>query len=273
MTATPHSSVDQVFDVLEVLSASADPTGVAQLARALNVPTSTAHRVLATIETAGYATRDTTGTRYQLGLGAQELTHALLRRFPLQAVCQPSLRGLAVATGETTVLTCRIGWYGLRVASVEGWREIHAAPRLAETSRLDATAGGRALLGFVDDQELSRFLKWSAASRRQATAIRAEVASIRERGYVLDEATHGRSDLALPVRAGDMRVVAAVTVEASAPGGGARAERQRYSQAAAVVKEIEDALLDPALSIDPFGHLDPDDLDPGSSVTARTDYR
>jgi IclR family transcriptional regulator, acetate operon repressor len=270
VSTAANSSVDQVFDVLAVLSASQEPIGVAQLARTLNVPTSTAHRVLATLQEAGYVARDTTGTKYQLGLGAQELTHALLRRFPLQTASQPFLRRLAAATGDTVVLTCRVGWYGVRMAGTEGWREIHSAPRLGQTTPLHGTPGGRAILAFLDEATREGYLRWRAGGKRATAAvraIRADVEVIREHGHVLDHGAEGRSDIALPLLDGAGEVAASIAIEAAEPDGGARAERTRISRARAVAAELE-ALLNerPELAIDPFEHLPSQELDPGFEI-------
>jgi DNA-binding IclR family transcriptional regulator len=271
-TAT-NSSVDQVFDVLAVLSDSTEPVGVAQLARTLDVPTSTAHRVLATLQEAGYVTRDTTGAKYQLGLGAQELTHALLRRFPIQGASQPFLRRLAAATGDTVVLTCRIGWYAVRAAGTEGWREIHFALRLGHTTFLDGAPGGRAILAFLDEEMRKRFERRRFGTSRMTTAVRAfraDVEAIRERGYVQDRHADGRSEIALAVRDVGGSVVASIAIEAAEPDGGARADRARVSQARAVTAELEALLREgPQLALDPFGHLDPDELEPRFDVVAR----
>jgi len=262
MTAT-NSSVGQVFDVLGLLSGGG-ATGIGELARRLAVPLSTAHRVLATLEQAGYAARDTAGKRYQLGLGAQELTHALLRRFPLQAASQPVLRRLSGATGETIVLTCRIGWYGVRTASAEGWHEIHAAPRLGQTSPLASTAGGRAILAFHDEAQLAQYLRRHGGGARRTAALRAGVAAIREQGYVLDRDDDGRSDIALPLRDEAGGVAASLAIEAAAPEGGARGERQRIARVRSAAQEIERLMrARPELACDPFGHLPPDALTPG----------
>jgi DNA-binding IclR family transcriptional regulator len=267
MSAATNSSVDQVFDVLALLSASDGPIGVAQLARTLDVPTSTAHRVLITLQEAGYVARDTTGTKYQLGLGAQELTHALLRRFPLQTASQPYLRKLAAATGDTVVLTGRIGWYGVRMASTEGWREIHAAPRLGQTSLLEETPGGRAILAFLDAPARDRYLRWRAGGSRLSAALRTvreEADANRARGHVQEAHPDGRCDIAFPLRDGGGRVIASIAIEAAEPDGGARGDRRRIARAEALAGEVETLLrARPELAADPFAHLSPDELDPG----------
>jgi IclR family transcriptional regulator, KDG regulon repressor len=267
MTTDTNTSVHQVFDVLDVLSSIDAPVGVSQLARRLGVPTSTAHRVLATLNEAGYAARDTTGTEYQLGLGAQELTHALIRRFPIQLASQPLLRPLASDTGDTVVLTCRVGWYGVRMAAIEGWREIHTAPRLGQATLLERTAGGRSILAFLDDAMRSDYVRWRAGGKRPNAAlraVRADLAAVAREGKVLDRQDDGRTDIALPVRDPGGRIIASIAVESAEPDTGARAERSRVARVQAVVGELETLVRrEPNLAADPFAHLAPADLDPG----------
>lgn len=265
MSATANSSVDQVFDVLALISASQEPIGVAQLARTLEVPTSTAHRVLATLEEAGYVTRDTTGTKYQLGLGAQELAHALLRRFPLQATSQPYLHRLAAATGETTVLCGRVGFYRVRLASAEGTSDVHAAPRLGQTARLGDTPGGRAILAF-DDELRDAYLRWLGGGRASAAAraLARDLDRIRKAGCVTDAYADGRANLAMPLCGPDGRAFASIAVEAAESAGGERAQRGRLARLRATVEELQELVRErPELASDPFAHIPPDELSPG----------
>lgn len=266
MSATASSSVDQVFDVLALISGGDEPIGVAQLARTLDVPTSTAHRVLATVEEAGYVTRDTTGTKYRLGLAAQELAHALLRRFPLQAASQPFLNRLAAATGETVVLCGRVGFYRVRMASAAGASDVHAAPRLGQTARLQDAPGGRAILAFLDAELRARYLRWSGRGRASAAtrALSADLDAIRAQGHVLEAHDDGRANLALPLRDADGRTIASIAVEAAESSGGARTQRARLSRLRAIVGELEQLLRErPQLALDPFAHIPPEDLSPG----------
>jgi DNA-binding IclR family transcriptional regulator len=270
LSAETNSSIDQVFDVLEVLGRSDEPVGVAQLARTLAVPTSTAHRVLLTLYQADYATRDTTGS-YQLGVAAQELVHAFLRRFPIQAPSQPFLRRLAAETGDTVVLTSRVGWYSVRVAGFEGWGEIHAAPRLGHSAVLELTPGGLGILAFLDKGLSERYLRWRSGELGRAAIrqLRATLESARERGYVLQTHSDGRSDIAMPVRSTNGAVVTSIVIEATDPGGGGRAERRRIARLRATVTELEGLLRRRGeLATDPFAHVDPQELAVGPEPAA-----
>ena len=269
MSATANSSVDQVFDVLTLISASPEPIGVAQLARTLVVPTSTAHRVLATLEEAGYVTRDTTGTKYQLGLGAQEIAHALLRRFPLQAVAQPYLLRLAAATGETVVL-CGVGFYRVRLASAEGTSDVHAAPRLGQNGRLGDTPGGRAIVAF-DDELRAAYLRWVGGGRATAAtrALGRALDGIRKAGCVIETYDDGRANFAVPLRDADGRAIASLAVEAAESNGGARAQRARLARLRETARELETLVRErPELAADPFAHIPPQDLSPGFEPAA-----
>jgi DNA-binding IclR family transcriptional regulator len=263
LSAETNSSVDQVFDVLEVLGRSDEPVGVAELARTLSVPTSTAHRVLLTLHQADYAARDTTGTKYQLGVAAQELVHAFLRRLPIQAPSQPFLRRLAAETGDTVLLTSRVGWYSVRIAGIEGWGEIHAAPRLGQSALLELTPGGLGILAFLEADLPDRYLRWRSGELGRAgiRQLRATLELSRERGYLLQTHGDGRADIAMPVRSTNGAVVASIVIEATDPEGRARAERRRIARIRATVTELE-ALVRRrgALATDPFAHVEPEEL-------------
>jgi DNA-binding IclR family transcriptional regulator len=221
--------------------------------------------VLATLEEAGYVTRDTTGTKYQLGLGAQELAHALLRRFPLQAVSQPSLHRLAAATGETVVLCGRVGFYRVRLASAEGTSDVHAAPRLGQTARLGDTSGGRAILAFDDELRVA-YLRWLGGGRANAAtrALARALDAIRKAGCVVETYEDGRANFAVPLCGPDGRAFASIAVEAAESSGGERVQRARLARLRETVEELQALVREqPELATDPFAHIPPEELSPG----------
>lgn len=260
--SSPGSSIDQVFDVLNLLSARSEPTGVAEIARGLEIPNSTAHRVIITLVEAGYASRDTSGAKYQLGPAAQEMAHALLGRFPVGVAGQASLSELAMDTGATAILVVRVGWYAVRIAGAEGWREIHAAPRLGQTSLLEHSLGGLAILSLLDPEMRRRYMAWRP--RKGAKQLRDRLEVRDEAGFSVERHDDGRYDLAIATSAPSGGVDAAVAVEGAGPEGGVRAERSLGSRVRAAAREIEALMAEqPEAARDPFGYLSPEDLDPG----------
>jgi DNA-binding IclR family transcriptional regulator len=259
MPPQTNTSVDQIFDALNVLGATPDPVGVAELARTLGLPTSTAHRLLVTLQDAGFAERDTTGSKYELGVRAHQLVHGLFRQYGLASVGEPFIRRLVAATGETVTLDVRVGWYAVRMAGLEGSREIHAAPRIGRTERLGDSVAGRAILATLDDADVARYHRWSGASLADLAEV---VRAVREAGHA-HEALAGMesAELALPVRR-DGRAVAALSIEGTGPAVAPEPRASDLKRIRRVVADLETLVArEPELARDPFAHVDPDELE------------
>jgi len=261
MALQPNTSVDQIFDALRVIGGAGEPVRVADLARALDLPTSTAHRLLATLQDAGFAARDSTGVRYELGIRAFELVHRLFGQYGLPRASELFIRRLVAVTGETAALDVRVGWYAVRMAGLEGTREIHVAPRIGQTVRLGDSAGGRAILATVPEA-IGRYARWAALNRPARRRLDNAVGVIAEHGFAHVPAAGGcAAELAFPIGLGG-GVAAAISIEGTCPAIAATPRTGELKRCRTIVAELESMVAsDPMLAHDPFAHLDPDGLE------------
>ena len=93
------TSVDKALSVCETLSAQPDGMSVTQLARALDLPVATVHRLLARLRTRGYVRQDDGTSLYRLTLKVLDLGFRLLGRSELKLHAYPVLREYALRTG------------------------------------------------------------------------------------------------------------------------------------------------------------------------------
>jgi IclR family acetate operon transcriptional repressor len=102
------TSLDKAIDVLEHLHDAGVPRGVTEIANALGVPKSSAHRLLKTLVRRGFAEQETAG-RYRVGPALIALGIGSLDREPLAALARPVLECEAAAIGETVFLVAPRG--------------------------------------------------------------------------------------------------------------------------------------------------------------------
>jgi DNA-binding IclR family transcriptional regulator len=262
MSAQPNSSVDQIFDALGVMARSGRAIGVVELARDLDLPTSTAHRLLVTLQDAGLAERDSTGAKYELGFGANSLVHALFQQYPLARAALDHLYRLAEQLGETTAIDVRVGWLSVRMAGAEGWREIHAGTRLGDTRPLADSASGLAVLAFLSDESVEGYIDWESGGKRAAArtrGLRRALEEIRQSGYAHHLGSNGGgAQLGYPVRANG-QAVAAISIHGNGPAASPSASDLKRVRT--IADDLERLLeRDPSQARDPFAHLDPDEL-------------
>ena len=102
--AAPVKSALRTLQILEALSGSASRKSVATLSRDLQIPKSSLHGILRTMEAHGWLETDTTGTLYRLGLRALLTGTAYVESDDIVTLTQMALDSLSDRFGETVHL-------------------------------------------------------------------------------------------------------------------------------------------------------------------------
>jgi IclR family transcriptional regulator, acetate operon repressor len=182
--------------LLVALGDHPEGAGVSQLARDVEVPVSTAHRLLAGMVPLGFVSFDRERRRYSLGLRAFELGQRVASARRLSDIALPAMRGVTQATGETTLLAVLSGDDVLYVELTEGKHlaQIWGAPGVRGSPHY--TALGKCLVAFLPEEEreemLSR-LRLEMLTPRTITdteELREELLLTRERGYATNDEEH-----------------------------------------------------------------------------------
>jgi len=195
------NSIDKAVDVLFHLSGQAAPVGVTEVGRALGLPKSSAHRVLAALARRGLVTRDGRG-RYAPGLGLVALGLGALDREPLVAAAREVLAAEAAAVGETVFLVACRGGRLVVLDKAEGTGFLRAAPRVGQAVPVHATAVGKLFCAFdaaaPEPGALERFTPQTPVTHR---AFARAVARARREGFARsrEEWIPGLSVLAAPI--------------------------------------------------------------------------
>ncbi len=245
-TANAGTSIEKALDVLFLLHSEGVPCGVSQVGRALGLPKSSVHRLLAALSSRGLVERDERG-RYRTGIALVALARGALERDPVVAASRPILAAEALSLGETVFLVAARAGGLLVLDKAEGTGFLRAAPEVGSSVPLHATAAGKLYLAFGAGEipwpvgPLERFTAQTATGRE---ALEREVARARSQGFAenREEWIPGLAVLAAPVLAGGRLCgalcVAAPAVRLEALGRDALASRLRAA-AARVVDRME----------------------------------
>jgi DNA-binding IclR family transcriptional regulator len=257
-----NSSSHHIFEILRLVAAADEPLGVTDIGRRLALPTTTAHRGLATLEETGYVARWQSSSRYVLGDMAARLSQAFFARFRVRELATPFLRQFAIATGETASLSVPVGWYAVRIASVEGLNEvIHTAP-LGEIRSLGDGIGARAILAFLPEGEIERYLR-RPETERHRDELPGALAEIRRRGFAAaaTELKPGSAMIALPIRGPGDEAVASITLEGPVVETARLDDDPRLRAWTEIAGQLEAALrAHPEGFANPYAHLDRDGI-------------
>lgn len=210
----PITSADNVLRILSMLRES-DTLRVTDVAEAIGVANSTAHRLLATLVHRRLMHHDVTRRTYHSGIELVTLAHAVLRHNSLPEVAQPFLDELAAEVDETVHLTVLHGSEVMFVAVAQGTHAVRAADRTGTTLPSHLSAAGRALLAGLNPAELDSVAK-TIASRGvdiDIDELRQHLADVEQRGYAVNRGETERDlwAVAAPVRSAKS-IVASITV-------------------------------------------------------------
>lgn len=174
-----------------------------EIAREASLPLSTVYRYLRTLREMDLVEeRDGSyvpGWRL-LELSGQHLTHT-----QLVELGHTFLRDLSEATGETAVLTVRVGTQAMCLRQVESHHAIRMAFKISQLLPLYAGAGQRMLLAHAPMTVVERVLEQPLRHITSATLDRAhvlqEIEQIRRNGFVIShgELSDGAVAVAVPV--------------------------------------------------------------------------
>lgn len=253
----------QTLEVLYELSGSDEPVGAAEIARRLNIGSSAAHRSLVTLKAAGLASRKEYSAKFTVGHMVHQLVMALLRRYPIRTEALPVLRKIVIELGEPLALYLRLGWYCIRVLSIESPRQDRPHQTLAEALPLHEISAGQVILASMRNQDIedySQFREQRDDSGRPCPAsMKDRLASIAEKGFAVSDS---RSDshivrLSVPLESPEGIVFGAIEVACPKDAD----FEEKAFELRSMLAEFEDLVRQrPDLLDVPFSFLKPYDI-------------
>jgi IclR family KDG regulon transcriptional repressor len=189
------NTVSRAVLILEYL-ADHDDQGVSDIARILEMPKSSTHSILSTLEHHSLVEKDERSGRYHLGLKLVELGYRAQGELGLVRVGRPFIQGLNRDTDETVHLTVLDHREVLYVDCVESRLRLRTYSVIGVRAPLYCTSVGKALLAWQDDAYITAYLAetdFKPETSRTITdtaALRIEIEKIRSQGYAIDDREH-----------------------------------------------------------------------------------
>jgi IclR family transcriptional regulator, acetate operon repressor len=239
-------SLTRALSVLEALARSHDGLTLTELAQTVGLPTSTAHRLLTTLQQARFARFDPLGGVWQVGVQAFIVGSAFARVRDVTMMARPYLRRLMEETGETANLYVAEEGEAICMAQVESRQLMRAIARPGGRVTMHCSAAGKAILAWLPEREVGKVLERHGLPRftdRTLTTprgLKAALDETRARGYAADDEEHavGLRCVAAPVLDEHGAPLAGMSVS----GPTARIPDHRFALLGALVAETAKAV-------------------------------
>ena len=217
--SSPTKSADRALDVLEYVAHAPTPPTLPEMSQRLNIPRSSLSLLLGTLVRRGYLEHIDQRGGYRLGLASERLAVQVTRSRGASERVVAILREISLRLNETS------GYYERRDDFIECLETEPCRQALAftmhqgERVRLYANSCGKAVLAYMDPQELKEYLDrtelrpYTESTMRRSRELTSQLSEIRKTGISrsFGEYISGIVAIAVPLFT-DGRVISAINV-------------------------------------------------------------
>lgn len=201
-------SLEKSLDVLDLFVEYNTGMTLKEIAGMTKLNTSTAFRIVNTLERRQYLTRNEDSKQYRLGPKALALGYSSHWTENIVTLAKPYLRRLQQEFNETASIYVAEGDSRICLDHVESTHSLRRVIPLGESLPVYKGAAGKVLVAWANKDEQKRI------SEKHGGLSESELSMIRHNGYAVtqDESEHGLFALAVPVFNFEEQVVASLTV-------------------------------------------------------------
>jgi DNA-binding IclR family transcriptional regulator len=234
-------ALERALSLFELLAEARRGLSLSEISRRLDIPKSSAHLIVTTLERRGYLQRHAQTGHFCFGLKLVSLTRTALASLDLRETARPFLLSLTRQTGLTAHLAVLEESEAVIIDKIEAPGLLKVATWVGRRMDVNCTGVGKALIAYASDEELASLLGGRALPRhnhRTVTSLmklKQELRLVRRRGYSFDneEDEVGLRCLGAPILSAGGRAVAALSLA----GTTAQIPLHRVSALAEAVKE------------------------------------
>lgn len=222
---SPHAipgtrAVERVLSLLRAFPENRPKRSLTELAAEAGLNKSTAHRMLSVLEREGFVYRSPESGSYQLGPEMIVLGSRALRAVDIRDAARPELEALAETTGEHATLESLVGGEVLILDEARGRGLLAPGSSIGTRWPAHATATGKVLIAYAEETMPEPSLGLPTITDHTIVSwdqwLRA-LSEVREKGYAtnVEELEYGYASVAAPVRDGEGRTAASLSVGGS----------------------------------------------------------
>jgi DNA-binding IclR family transcriptional regulator len=249
METSTHTSqtLDRGLQVMETLAATSHDMTIAEIATAIDVHRTIAHRLVATLHQRQFVSRTSLG-RYRLGTRVVCLAASLGGE--LRAIARPPLTALSAEIDETVHLVVLSEANVLFIDAYESSKTLRVASRMGRLLPAHATSVGKVLLSALSDLELRNLYPSAKLDKTAPNTITSRAKlfkllnTVRLTGYATstEESEEGVGSVGVPIVDRNGAVRAALSIAAPISRLTARTLPRMIDAARKTAKKISDQL-------------------------------
>lgn len=249
--STSVKTVDRLVRIIDSFSSSQPSWTLTELSEHLDLPKSTLHRFLRSLQAHGILQQDEASKQWRLGYRLFVWGSLAERSTALLDIARPVMRDLSAETGETALLTVYHAEEVFCVEKVESSYSVRLALDVGTRHPPHAGASSKILMAYLPEEEIEAIIgdqglgKVCANTITDGDELRRELRKIREQGYAqsVEETDPGAWGVATPIRDWDGQVVAAIGIAGPTSRHGEELAQQYVAHCEEAAKRVSSALF------------------------------
>jgi DNA-binding IclR family transcriptional regulator len=218
MENTAVKTIDRLVEILDYFTREQRALSLAELTTYLNLPKSTLHRFLISLESHGVLRREKNDKKWRLGYHLIVWGSVTEESTTLRDIAKPIIRDLVAASGETAILSI---YHNHEITIIDMYETGHSVRLKVEIGMRRAPHAGassKVLLAYLPEEEVMAIVKEKGLPKLCTNTItdiyklKDELKRIRLRGYAdsLEETDPGAWGVAVPIYDWRGQVVGAI---------------------------------------------------------------
>ena len=181
------------LNILKSLAEHGKSMSLFEIADDVVLASSTAHRLLSSLEQQGFVIQDEQRGKWSIGIEAFNVGNGFLKTRDVIAIARPFMRELMEKTGETSNLGILNGFSSVLIAQVECKELMRMVATLGGRTPAHVSGIGKALLSEYSQKELKDHLFETKLSEitentiTNPTTFTAHLADIKQQGFSIDD--------------------------------------------------------------------------------------
>lgn len=216
-------SLARAISILNLFNSGKEAWGITEISQQLNLPKSTVHGLVKTLEEHGYVEITDSG-KYRLGIRLYELGMSYQTSARLGNVAEPWIKMLAEKYKQSVHIAIYAGRMATFVIGNKAGTSNIIFPRIGAGIAAYCTAVGKALLAWQPKTHIEEYLQFETLvpytknTFSSPEKLREELRATRERGYAVDseETIMGIGCVAAPIFGAANQIIAAISVSGNA---------------------------------------------------------
>src|SRR5690625_248744 len=182
-----HKMVEIAVDLMTILKVNEVGLGTREIGRTFGISTTSAQRLVTSLERKKCLDFDEVTKKYKLGAGVLRFSRGIMGKVDIIQVAQPYMEKLCQLTNETICLNMSVENHRMTIYQVESKQELRYTAEIGKLYPIYIGASGKSLLAQMEESQINEILNKYVSETKRSSLIE-EVHRIKNDNYSV---THG----------------------------------------------------------------------------------